>query len=373
MGIVDNLRGVTHQLPMQGGEFWLNQVIFHGGFFALILAGTTILRKKENFNQRLILFLLLLFAGLYQIVYSGARMNPDFSVFQPVFVNVLLTYSIFQIGPLHYFYFAETLEENRLNTRRRALEIAAILILPLVIIGLELALGSQPDAALRFSGMLSVLIYFLLQVFLAYRIQNLFRFRPAGKKRFLLVVFLLSAMILGLTLLWAIAWTEFLETRPIIHVGVTIYIIALFLFSQRYPRFLLITRIELERDRYRKSGLYEIDISRTIEKIRNLMEDEKLYAMEDLTLTQLASEVEITPHQLSELLNSRLNRSFNNFVNEYRIREAAVLLLEEKDRSALSIGIAVGFNSNSAFYKAFRMFQGVSPAHFRKVKSGCQS
>jgi len=74
----------------------------------------------------------------------------------------------------------------------------------------------------------------------------------------------------------------------------------------------------------------------------------------------------MTSHQLSELLNARIGRSFNNFVNEYRVEEACRMLIEEEHRSVVSIGVAVGFNSNSAFYKAFSNIKGISPARFRK-------
>ena len=175
-----------------------------------------------------------------------------------------------------------------------------------------------------------------------------------------------TLLVAAAALLWFLTWSGIVETRPAIHAGVTLYILTVYLYSQRYPNFLLAARMELARQRYQKSGLGDVDLNPIVERLRELMESEKLYAIEDLTLAQLAGEVELRSQQLSELLNSRMNRSFSAFVNEYRVREACRLLLEEPHRSVLAIGMEVGFSSNSAFYKAFRTFNRVSPARYRK-------
>lgn len=96
------------------------------------------------------------------------------------------------------------------------------------------------------------------------------------------------------------------------------------------------------------------------------MAKEKMYADEDLTLGTLASCVHLTAHQLSEFLNERLGKNFNQFVNEYRVAEARRMLLAEMDRTTLSIAYAVGFNSRSAFYRAFHKLTGQSPGKFRE-------
>ncbi len=88
-------------------------------------------------------------------------------------------------------------------------------------------------------------------------------------------------------------------------------------------------------------------------------------ATQDLTLGGLASELGITPHQLSQILNERLEKSFSAYVNQYRVMEARELIAKEPDRSLLSVCHAAGFNSKSAFNRAFRQVCGETPQQFR--------
>ena len=60
--------------------------------------------------------------------------------------------------------------------------------------------------------------------------------------------------------------------------------------------------------------------------------------------------------------------SFFDFLNSYRIREAKSMLIHQDSlsQSILDVSFAVGFNSNSAFYAAFKNATGQTPAQFRR-------
>ena len=62
-------------------------------------------------------------------------------------------------------------------------------------------------------------------------------------------------------------------------------------------------------------------VERTIFALRNAMEQDKLYLDPALTVAQLAEHTGISQKQLSAVLNQHLNKSFNEFINEYRIRK----------------------------------------------------
>jgi AraC-like DNA-binding protein len=101
-------------------------------------------------------------------------------------------------------------------------------------------------------------------------------------------------------------------------------------------------------------------------KLKQLMEVEKLYSQETLSLSLLADQMKINTHQLSELINTRFEKSFSQLVREYRIEEAKRLLIEEPKSSVLSIGLSTGFTSQSNFYTAFREITGTPPGNYRK-------
>ena len=145
----------------------------------------------------------------------------------------------------------------------------------------------------------------------------------------------------------------------------TIYV---YLVTQRHPDYHRLLRSETRKANYEKSRISGLDVNVICTRLNELMRDEKIFADEDLSLRDLAGELGISAHQLSEILNEKIKKNFNTFVNEYRVAEAKIMLVEEPGRSILSVGIAVGFNSNTTFCTVFSKIAGESPSHYRKQK-----
>jgi len=116
----------------------------------------------------------------------------------------------------------------------------------------------------------------------------------------------------------------------------------------------------------KSTRLLNLNSETVLDKMKNLLEVEKLYCDEDLSLSRLAEILEIRPDQLSELINEKLHSNFSAYINQYRINEAKALLLSEPDRSVLSIAFAVGFNTKSSFYESFQKFTEMNPKDYRK-------
>jgi AraC-like DNA-binding protein len=74
---------------------------------------------------------------------------------------------------------------------------------------------------------------------------------------------------------------------------------------------------------------------------------------------------------LSYIINARLNKNFFDFVNEFRIKEAAAMLRnpEYKDYNIMRIAFEVGFKSKSTFNKAFKKHTRFTPSAYRKKHS----
>jgi AraC-like DNA-binding protein len=147
---------------------------------------------------------------------------------------------------------------------------------------------------------------------------------------------------------------------------ISLLIVGSYLIGQRHPKFLQMLYIEAEKKYAKRYLLSDIDTGAILGRMNELMEQERLYSQEDISLKHLAEVLSITPHQLSQLLNELLNTNFNSYVNQYRINEAKHILINEPERSVLSIAYAVGFNSKSSFYEAFSRFTGKTPHTFRK-------
>lgn len=105
-----------------------------------------------------------------------------------------------------------------------------------------------------------------------------------------------------------------------------------------------------------------------IKKIMHLVEIEKVYRDEELTLRSLAEKLKIPYYQLSEILNKRLHRKFNDFINYYRIEEAKRILESPAahDKTIVSVAMEVGFKSTTSFYQVFKKYTGMTPSQYKK-------
>jgi AraC-like DNA-binding protein len=105
-------------------------------------------------------------------------------------------------------------------------------------------------------------------------------------------------------------------------------------------------------------------------RLEHLMQTEKVYLDNELSLPQLAKEMGMSTHDLSYLLNEGFGTSFFRFVNTYRVEEAKQLMLSEKHRHLNLLGIAfsAGFNSKTTFNTAFKKETGLSPSEFMRGK-----
>lgn len=97
-----------------------------------------------------------------------------------------------------------------------------------------------------------------------------------------------------------------------------------------------------------------------------LMEEKLLFKNPNLKLQDLAQELSLSSHQLSQFLNDNLGKNFTQFVNEYRINDACKLLETDTLLSIEGIGDEVGFNSKSTFFSAFKKVKGLTPAKYRQ-------
>ena len=136
----------------------------------------------------------------------------------------------------------------------------------------------------------------------------------------------------------------------------------------RFPDLVLKTE-EAVATTYAISTLSRVDCESAVAEINRLLQAEKIYQDEDLSLAKLAELAKLSPHQLSELINTQYQMSFSKLIRHSRIEAAKAMLIAEPRASVLSVGMSVGFNSQSNFYAAFKDLTGVAPSQYRKSNS----
>lgn len=100
-----------------------------------------------------------------------------------------------------------------------------------------------------------------------------------------------------------------------------------------------------------------------INRIRTYMSEIKPYLHAELTLNQLAQQLNLPAANVSQSINSSMGKNFNDFVNEYRVREVCSRLQagDHKTKTLLGVGMDCGFNSKATFNRSFKKITGVTP------------
>lgn len=105
-------------------------------------------------------------------------------------------------------------------------------------------------------------------------------------------------------------------------------------------------------------------------KLVRSMEQDRTYRTEGLTIRNLATMLGEQEYRLRRVINGQLQfRNFNDFVNQYRIREACRRLADpaEARLPVLSIALDLGFRSLGPFNRAFKEATGQTPSDYRRT------
>lgn len=112
----------------------------------------------------------------------------------------------------------------------------------------------------------------------------------------------------------------------------------------------------------------KVDNPALVQKIYEVLKQEKFYARPGLTIGELAKRLAIQEYRLRRLINNQLGyRNFNQFLNEFRIGEACKRLASTSDHREQIANIAfdVGYSALSSFNKSFKDLMKVTPTQYR--------
>lgn len=100
-----------------------------------------------------------------------------------------------------------------------------------------------------------------------------------------------------------------------------------------------------------------------------LMEEERPYLDDKLTLGDLATKIGLTDKKLSELLNKHLGSNFYDFINKYRVDAFKRKVVDESKARFTFLGLAYecGFSSKTSFNRIFKESTGMSPTAYKKA------
>jgi AraC-like DNA-binding protein len=109
-------------------------------------------------------------------------------------------------------------------------------------------------------------------------------------------------------------------------------------------------------------------IEKVVEALNRVMQEDKLYLNPGLNLDLVAQQTNLPSKTISSVLNQHMHKSFNEFVNGYRVEAFKQKVLQPHLNNFTIAGIAseCGFNSQATFQRTFKQATGMSPSEFRK-------
>lgn len=261
-------------------------------------------------------------------------------------------YQLVLSTPVSFYFFSKEvlLPENRKSP---------VQLIHLVPLALSFFLPAMIVAPFAFAIGAGYALWFTRFVYGMRRQKNRFRFEMFFFGLF--AVMAVMVLVLGFSIPWMDPAIFYYSYAISIGLALMLVVAALIVFPE--IRTDVSDRAKLA---YATSTLGGIDIDAKIRELERLMLDEKVFQNENLNLGTLADMLELSSHQLSELINSRFGIGFSRYVREQRISEAKRLLASDDRSSVLSISLMTGFRSQSNFYAAFREITGEAPGTWRR-------
>lgn len=315
--------------------------------FAAPLLALTRLRGDGNpLSQTMGIALPLTLAGL-QLVHF-AYLRDGLALIHGPFYAMLL----FAVAPAFYLFSAPLLQARTPSRPGQLLHLLPIPLAPLLPHRLALPLSFAVGA---------VYLFWLGRSIHALRAQ-----RSRFRLELLMIggLFLVALLVLALGLAMPLVPERLFFALYAIAIGYALLLADLLLSYA--PR--ISTEVaEAARETYAVSTLTNLDCDALLARLESLMVQERPYLDPGLDLPGLAGRLGVSPHQLSELINTRLGKGFSRYIREHRVGAAQAMLLAEPAASVLSVGLSTGFTAQSNFYDAFREITGMTPGRFRKV------
>ncbi|WP_299212495.1 helix-turn-helix domain-containing protein [uncultured Aquimarina sp.] len=177
-------------------------------------------------------------------------------------------------------------------------------------------------------------------------------------------------LVLALCLMWIVYALIFIKVIPVYSAGVVAFSILMFItLFLAYDRKGIFDN-KNNKEKYLNTTITIEDGEVHLSQIRKLIMEDHLYLDPNLKLVSLSSRLNLSPRDISMIINRHANKNFSNFINEYRIKKAKELLSSSHpDTKIIAIALDSGFNSLSSFNVAFKLFTKSTPSEYRLKNS----
>ena len=338
--------------------------------------------KKANSTKILGFFFVIIAFSISNFLLRGLGVYKSYPFLKHIILSVL-----FLIGPVFYFYLKSLTVENFSFTLKSFLHFTPFMFIALFNLLFYIVLvGNIPffpridtkHYPIKLFSLLQLIQIFIYLYFIRKNINTqaeLARISLSDTRKvsFRIINLMVSALILifGMGFVFYFIWVLGIDINDadniIIPFAVTIVIFVVGYIGLKQPELLYIEQEIQKLKKYEKSTLTKERSEEALKQLLLLMETEKPYLDNELTLIKLSERISLSPHHLSQIINENTNQNFFDFINSYRIEEAKKMffLPEYSNYTIIAIAMESGFNSKSAFNIAFKKFTNQTPTSFR--------
>lgn len=104
------------------------------------------------------------------------------------------------------------------------------------------------------------------------------------------------------------------------------------------------------------------------EQIESFFNEKHPYLKPQYALAELSADLALPAQYLSEVINHRHGKNFNDFINQYRV-EHCLQLMQQKEHEKITLAYLAkncGFNNRNTFTTAFKKVTGQTPSEYIK-------
>ncbi len=359
---------------------WLHFFYLFSALSGFFIGIVLLLKRGQDRVAKLLISVFVLIHSLF--IFHIFLFNTNLNYKEPHVLYMSAAFS-YLYGPLIYFYYKRITMGYRFRLRDVLHLIPTLiaigLFLPIYILPAQEKLNIMLEVG-TFNRMpylygvvltkamsLAIYGYFLFQLYqqnVEHRAYTKEVQRWLNVLVSLVIAYVVSYVIYGLTISEVIPRSEILYHVQIILMASMVLYIGYASYLQ--PN-LLVGVFPSKQEKYTKSGLttsYSVELRDALE---TLMDAEKLYLKNDISLDELAGRLGTTRHNTSQVINEHFGLNFFEFINKYRIQDAVNLLESDKGLNIIDVAYQVGFNNKVTFNKSFKKFLSQTPTQFLKA------
>ncbi|MFD2561575.1 helix-turn-helix domain-containing protein [Aquimarina rubra] len=353
------------------------------GCIGVFISTILIFRQRKDRIANFLIGCFLLLHSLFILRVSILITNYEF--YLPHLLYASASFS-FLYGPLIFFYFKRVYQQHRFN------KIDILHLLPtLVFIAFMMPIyllssteklhmiihNERPYANLiMMAKLISLTIYGILIIFMYLKkedfnnniarleknwIRNLIIFYSLSTLFYAIYAFIFKQYEMGSSLF---NLQIFIMTLLVLYISYNTFF-NLALVRDKNIRILTNTE-KSDSFKYSSSSLTSELSVELKDKLIVLMNQEKIYRDNDITLQKLADRLNTNRHNTSQIINEHFGLNFFDLINSYRINEAMSILKKDKSKGVNIIDVAyeVGFNNKVTFNKSFKKYNHITPSEY---------